>query len=1344
MPRFVVLNFLLICALLSGSISSLTASPLQTAQAASAASLSATQPSSPAASGGQNGTYYLITDTSYTLSNYQTWTYTLNPAPYAVRVQSFIATDDLLVRCWIEVQDQDGTWLIGNGDPWNSRQSCKDVRVFHPHQQATIRITLDKYEAYNLHTRIEGYDQIHDQVSGSQIVGNGAWQPLYERTMEIPNYSSAYVHISAPPDRVRVQCFPVSPTPSDRRSFVAAQYDDGSWLLGNPNPWDQWTDCRNLTLLKPVSGDSFTQGFTIRVTNDDGATWKWRIVIEGYNIVHDAVSGASVTTAQSWRTIYDRTVQIPNYSPAYVHVNPPLDRVRIQCFPIAPDTTEANRAFVTAQSDDQSWLLGSADTWVSHIDCKNRTELAPTDGFAQGFTFRVTNDNDATNTWRIVIEGYCETLPTPLPDDQNRVPGEGASCPCQQQRASNVNTRTGNYWTSTTDLAASPALVWARTYANQAVTDTRGELGAGWQHSFAAHLILPGMSGGEPGRVIVFSAKTNKLRFTDQGNGEYRAFPGISSTLIRDGAVYRWTLRDQRQLTFDATSGVLVGVRDAQGRQLALTYSGAPARLTHIAEAADSARFLALTYTANGQIETVSDGARTVRYTYTNGDMTAVSDVMSRTTTYTYQGHLLTKITNPLGQDVVQIGYDVYTAAGKVTSQVRQDGRQIQFVYQADATVMTTIGQNGQPDEHEFSYDQNNTLTGIRTNGRNVLSSQFDAAFNPATATDANGNTTIALYTKNGLLSVQTDALGQQTRMEYDERNRLTQTTDALGGVTQFEYDDANNLLSATTGSASPNGLRATTLYTYTYDVAYSSRLQEQRSPDGIVTRYDYDPLHLQQVINATIGYGTPLGQTTTYDYDQLGRVVTTTVGFGTALARRDVTRYRADNTVEATIQNYQDGVFDPQQPDADIITTYGYDLLGRQVWVRDALGRYAATHYDAAGHVDWTARNLTPLTLDSQGQPLFQSFSPAQPDANVATLYGYDGLGRTEFVTETGILAGGFDPATLQFSAATTRVTRSEYDALSRPVTTTLNYRPGLPAGTDINVRLYTSYDAAGNVVEQVDALGRRTVTRYDALNRPSSVIANYKNGEPWALPSDANLTTAMRYDAVGRVTQQIDNYVDGVFNATQPITDRITLYQYDALSRVVTTTVNYDWTNAFWHTDTNHISVTAYDPATGRALGQRDPLGRWANWQYDVLGRVTTTIQNCRNTQGAAVATGCASFDPATPDRNVPATTHYDALGQAFENVDGLGGVNRSAFDRLGRPLAMTRNYVASAPTTPITNVTTLNVYDALGQTTTMTNALGYATHTAANGLGQTVLVTDTMGRVTRMGYDGTGALR
>src|SRR5439155_15240343 len=140
-----------------------------------------------------------------------------------------------------------------------------------------------------------------------------------------------------------------------------------------------------------------------------------------------------------------------------------------------------------------------------------------------------------------------------------------------------------------------------------------------------------------------------------------------------------------------------------------------------------------------------------------------------------------------------------------------------------------------------------------------------------------------------------------------------------------------------------------------------------------------------------------------------------------------------------------------------------------------------------------------------------------------------------------------------------------------------------------------------------------------------------------------------------------------------------------------------------------------------------------RWISQQYDLLGRVTTTVQNCRDGANVAVATGCAAFDPDTPDRNVPAHTHYDALGRAFETVDALGHVAHTAYDGLGRAIATTQNYVVGGSVLTDTNVTTRMAYDALGYTTVMTDALGHASSSSVNGLGQTTLLTDTVGRVT-----------
>jgi RHS repeat-associated protein len=929
-----------------------------------------------------------------------------------------------------------------------------------------------------------------------------------------------------------------------------------------------------------------------------------------------------------------------------------------------------------------------------------------------------------------------------LPPDQQRCACSGHDLAPQHHFLYPVNTRTGNYWTRATDLAVAgtgPALNFTRTYASQSITETIGALGYGWQHVYATRVITPGGVGGEPNTVIVLSPENNRLRYADLGGGHYAAWPGVYSTLQQGSGVYTQTLRTQAQYIFDATSGRLQAISDGQGRALSLTYNGS-GQLTQVADAVDATRVLHLSYDGSGHIQTVDDGVRSVSYSYANDDLVDVEDVMGRHTSYDYRitpspTHLLTQITDPIGQVVERVGYDTYTVAGKVITQTLQDGSALAFVYLSASTIITTTGQDGRQQVAQIGYAGDNTMTGQSVNDQMVLGTAFDDSFSPAAAVDGNGNPTTTAYNADGLPLNQTNALGQRAQAIYDAHDNLLETSDALGVTTRYRYDTQNNVISMTVGITTTSLLRATTLFTYTND----SRLLEQRAPDGLVTQYAYDTQN--RVISTTVGFGTPLGQTTTYGYDQFSRVVTTTVGFGTPLARMDITRYNDDNTVHQTIQNEQDGNFTPSAPDEDIVTTYGYDGLGRTVAVTDTLGQVDLTHYDAAGRVDWSTRNAVGALFDAHGLPIYQAYSRLAPDRNVNTLYGYDGLGRSTFVTETGILTGTFNTSTLQFSDVTTRTTGTEYDGLSRPMTVTLNYRAGLPSTADMNIPLYTRYDGAGNVITQTDALGRWTVMQYDALNRPITTTLNYDDGDPLTGPADADLVSVTRYDTVGRVERTIENYIDGVVTATDTITDRVTLYDYDTLSRVVTTTLAY--APGMLYQGHNRQQASAYDPLTTRLLAQHGWGEGWISQQYDLLGRVTTSIQNCLDGSYTAIPTGCGAFDPNDPDHNLPTSRAYDALGRTTIVTDALDVATLTAYDDLGRAIATTRNWVLGGPTTTMTNVATLIAYDGLGRSTVMTDALGYATRTTYNGLGQTTIVTDTMGRATRMGYDGSGAL-
>ncbi|NJK82041.1 MAG: RHS repeat protein [Chloroflexaceae bacterium] len=648
----------------------------------------------------------------------------------------------------------------------------------------------------------------------------------------------------------------------------------------------------------------------------------------------------------------------------------------------------------------------------------------------------------------------------------------------------------------------------------------------------------------------------------------------------------------------------------------------------------------------------------------------------------------------------------------------------------------------------------------------------YDTSLAPTAMLDSGGNLTRIESNPVGHPTHITDALGRTTTVEYINdviqsptniyRPHQIQAWD--GPVTTLAYDAQGNVLTSTmTAPANPT-VRLVTAYEYTAD----NRLQQVTAPNGVRTRYTYFPSgpHAGQVQSRIDGDGTTAAITTTYTYDALGRRTRTTVGAGTPLVRTTETRYHADNSVFQTIQNAVPGA--PATAETNLTTTYGYDALGRTIWVRDALGHYAVVHYTADGLVEWTAQNYTvasfdPANPDSLTKP---TYDPATPDQNVLTEYTYDGRRQRILTTQHGIATDSSQSTVSppRLSAPTTRTTRVEYDQLSRPITVTLNYRPDQPvhdpndptSPVDVNLQTVTYYDAAGNVAWTMEPLGRWTHMAYDALNRPITTTVNYADGIPTANEVDRDVQAIVQYDAAGRVAERIDNYVDGVLEvgAFYDGTDQRTSYTYDALGRLETTIRNPMPNSTSPFNDSNQTTRTAYDPRTGQVHATQDPLGRWTALRYDDLGRVGTRIVNCYvdnpTPDGDACYLNSGTFNGTAPDRNRVYVTRYDALGRAYETglEDPAGDLftrlSRTNYDALGRVSSTIQNYDDGVfdPTEPDTDVGSGGTtYDALGRVRERTDAEGGTTAYEVNALGSTTAITDATGRVTRMGYDGTG---
>lgn len=331
----------------------------------------------------------------------------------------------------------------------------------------------------------------------------------------------------------------------------------------------------------------------------------------------------------------------------------------------------------------------------------------------------------------------------------------------------------------------------------------------------------------------------------------------------------------------------------------------------------------------------------------------------------------------------------------------------------------------------------------------------------------------------------------------------------------------------------------------------------------------------------------------THYTYDVLGRQETVTQARGGEGTRVSRVSYDELSRAGQAIQNYENGVFDPNYPDADVITAYGYDLLSRQRTVTDPLVNVTQFTYDALGRqtqevVDsGTGRlNLTTSTIydaagraiqetdgsgvrvdaayDAEGQ-VIQTITN-QGGQNLTTTVVYDLLGRRQLVT---------DPAGIK--------TFYVYDNLGRVVQIFENYQGGAPtcavATSDQNVCTRFEYDKAGNVTLRVLGNGSQTTFTYDSLGQ--------LKGENVVNPGATDVVTEYTYDAAGNQAQIIRN---------PGTAQHVTLQAYDAAGRL--TGITYPDPS---------INVSYRYDGFGNRKQMVDGIGTW-DYTYDALNRLLT----------------------------------------------------------------------------------------------------------------------------------------
>ena len=257
------------------------------------------------------------------------------------------------------------------------------------------------------------------------------------------------------------------------------------------------------------------------------------------------------------------------------------------------------------------------------------------------------------------------------------------------------------------------------------------------------------------------------------------------------------------------------------------------------------------------------------------------------------------------------------------------------------------------------------------------------------------------------------------------------------------------------------------------------------------------------------------------------------------------------------------------------------YDEKGRVIEQTNALGQVERFAYDDCGNrissQSLSGRTTTQVTYDNLNRPVEESVSGDDGIA-LASRFIYDG--RHNLIAETDSRGN---------------VTQYGYDSLNRRVQTILPPIPGENRALCTPATQHT-FDAAGNVIQQMDACGHTTQTFFNAYGKPTVIQYPDDAREEYTYNLDGSLKTAI--DPIG-VTAA---------------------YEYDRLGRVLAKTISaYGLIISNEHFEYRGLQLIAKtDPEGNRTTYTYDGAGRKiaeecageiTRYEYDSLGRVNKT---------------------------------------------------------------------------------------------------------------------------------------
>ncbi|MGG6462615.1 RHS repeat-associated core domain-containing protein [Solilutibacter silvestris] len=671
-------------------------------------------------------------------------------------------------------------------------------------------------------------------------------------------------------------------------------------------------------------------------------------------------------------------------------------------------------------------------------------------------------------------------------------------------------------------------------------------------------------------------------------------------------------------------------------------------------------------------------------------------------------------------------------SSARVTA-YRPDGRQVAFtlqtgVWKADADVSDAL---------IATYDASNNLTGfIFTDATTRHQENYDSQGHLLGIVDTNNQITVFTYSNastpasiapsSGLLLTVQDPRGRQLAFTYNAQGNVATVTLPDSGAINYAYDSNGNLVKVTYPD--------TKYRQYVYNEA--TLTSNTNLPNALTGEIDESSVRLTDI-----------------GYDSQGRAILS----------------RSAGGVDLTQVSYGSGGSNTVTYPAGVQVTYGFLTPNGTVRASSASGPcgpncgqgYSSLTFDANGYpatsIDFN--NTTTATTYSSAGLLTEKIEAQGKSTQRTTNTTWNTalrvpLSRTVLDNANAIVAS----TSWAYNSAGQTTARCEIDPSLSAAT---SYTCGSSANAPTGVRQWTyTYCTSVNGTQcplvglllsvkgpRTDANSATTYSYYlsddpTCASTPQGACAHRK-GDLWTTTNAlGQVTETLAYDGAGRVLSVKDP--NGI----------ITDYTYTARGWLASKTVRGDGTSAnpsrstrieYWPTglvsfvyqpdnsftaftyDAAHRLTDVYDNAGNKVHYTLDNAGnRTKEDTSDPNGTLTRTLSRVYNQLG--------QLQQSLTANNHATTYVYDANGNTTGVSDALGHATGNAYDPLGRLIQ------ALQDTTGI-NASTQLTYDANDHLTQVLDPKGLATTYGYNGLGDLTQLTSPDTGATGYTYDAAG---